>query len=281
VPASSTGAGWRWAGLAAFVLLGASYARLVRLGLPRGGGSSAGVAYGVLGAAAILVLLFFGARKRWYKSVWGRLESWLQSHIWLGLLAGALIACHAGFHFRDRLAIAAFMTLLVVVGSGIWGVVLYRQVPRLLTEVETGLTAAEASEQLNQLARAMARVAAGRSAELGRVHQSLLAQSRPGRLAGWRILRPASGRAGRERGSGKGDRRWAEMVGRVGPAEQADLRQLLVLSRQREELRRRLLDQQRYKNLLDVWLYLHVPLSIALVALVVAHVVAVLYYWQR
>jgi hypothetical protein len=67
----------------------------------------------------------------------------------------------------------------------------------------------------------------------------------------------------------------------VGPAEQADLRQLLVLSRQREELRRRLLDQQRYKNLLDVWLYLHVPLSIALVALVVAHVVAVLYYWQR
>jgi len=65
---------------------------------------------------------------------------------------------------------------------------------------------------------------------------------------------------------------------RVPPAEQEDLRQLLVLSRQRSELLERLVAQQRYRNLLGAWLYLHVPLSIALLALVAAHLAAVFYY---
>jgi len=40
----------------------------------------------------------------------------------------------------------------------------------------------------------------------------------------------------------------------------------------------RLIAQQRYRNLLGAWLYLHVPLSIALLALVAAHLAAVFYY---
>lgn len=279
MPASSS-ARWRWAAFAALAVLAASYFASARRGFAHGG-SAAGVAYGALALAAILVLLFFGVRKRWYKSTWGRLESWLQSHVWLGLLSVALVAFHSGFHFRDRVAVAAFAVLVAVVASGVWGVFLYAQVPRLLTEVETNLTAEQASEQLDQLARGMARLAAGRSAELTRVYEALLAQSFPGRYAGWRILRPGSGRSRRgERSGARGEVSLAAALARVGPAEQEELRQLLVLSRQREELHRRLLDQQRYKNLLDVWLFLHLPLSIALLVLVAVHVAAALYYAQ-
>jgi hypothetical protein len=64
----------------------------------------------------------------------------------------------------------------------------------------------------------------------------------------------------------------------VPAVEQDELRQLLVLSRQRGELLERLVAQQHFRNLLAAWLYIHVPLSIALVVLVGAHVAAVFYF---
>ena len=48
--------------------------------------------------------------------------------------------------------------------------------------------------------------------------------------------------------------------------------------RQFQELHRSLLHYQRYRNLMAAWLFVHIPLSAALVALVVAHIVAVFYY---
>ena len=35
----------------------------------------------------------------------------------------------------------------------------------------------------------------------------------------------------------------------------------------------------RYRALLEVWLYGHVPLSFALLAALIAHVVSVFYFW--
>ena len=35
----------------------------------------------------------------------------------------------------------------------------------------------------------------------------------------------------------------------------------------------------RYKALMDIWLYIHVPLTIALLAALVTHIVSVFFYW--
>ena len=53
---------------------------------------------------------------------------------------------------------------------------------------------------------------------------------------------------------------------------------MLVVSRQRKELLIRLVLQQRYKNILESWLYVHIPFTIALLVLAVVHVIAVFYY---
>lgn len=265
---------WRRRALWAFLALAASYALYAWRAELTHGGSAAGVTYGVLGTLAILLLLYFGVRKRSYKSTWGTLEAWLQSHLYLGLLAAALILCHTGFRFQDKVAVAAFAVLLAVVASGVWGALAYTAVPRRLTEVEGDLTPEKMAGQLNQLGRTMARLAAGRSEAFRGVCAGLLAEMAPGRLAGWRLLLGA----GRARKGGDEAAPWAAHLARVPAAEQEDLRQLLVLARQRRELHQRLLAQQRYRNLLDVWLYLHVPLSLALVALVAAHLLAVFYF---
>ncbi|HEX9942674.1 MAG TPA: hypothetical protein VGG03_11695 [Thermoanaerobaculia bacterium] len=272
---TSASARWRRRALVAFLALIASYVYYYARGaeFPHGG-SPAGVAYGVLGTLSILILLYFGVRKRSYRSRWGTLESWLQSHIYLGLLAAALILFHTGFRFHDKVAVAAFAVLIVVVASGVWGAVVYTTVPRQLTEVEGDLAPETMAEQLNQFGRTMARLAAGRSEPFQKVCQGLLAELMPAPLAGWRLLFGA----GRQRGRGDEAAPWAAQISRVPAAEQEDLRQLLVLARQRRELHQRLLAQQRYRNLLDVWLYLHVPLSIVLVVLVAAHLIAVFYF---
>jgi len=286
LPRTDTTARWRrfWVGVGA-VLTAVYVASALRGGFQHGG-SPAGIAYGIFGTVAILVLLAFGMRKRWYRSTWGTLDGWLQSHIYLGLLSALVIFFHSGFRFHDRVAVAAFVTLGVVVASGFVGASLYTSVPRRLSEVESDLTPAELSAQIQQLADGMARIAGSRSHPFQEVCRGLLAESLPGRLAGWRLMLTARG-AGAKRGisgvsggagGGGGPAPWAVHLTRVPPTEQEDLRQLLVLSRQRSELLERLVAQQRYRNLLGAWLYLHVPLSIALLALVAAHLAAVFYY---
>lgn len=269
---TAPGKRWRRRGLWAFAAFTASYVAYAASRFPHGG-STMGLAYGIFGLLAILVLLYFGVRKRSYRSTWGTLEGWLQSHIYVGLLSAALILFHSGFRFHDRVAVAAFAVLLVVVGSGIAGALFYTAVPRRLSEVESELTAAEIAAQLNQLAESMVRVSASRSAPFQQVCRELLEESRPVRMAGWKVML-----GWHEARAAAADSGWTAHLPRVPAAEQDELRQLLVLGRQRRELLDRLIAQQRYRNLLDAWLYVHLPLSVVLVVLVAAHLLAVFYY---
>ncbi|MDQ3282497.1 MAG: hypothetical protein M3Q69_13940, partial [Acidobacteriota bacterium] len=180
---------------------------------------------------------------------------------------------HTGGRFNDRIAVSTLILVAIVVGSGIVGAILYVTVPRLLTEVESNLTVEEISDQLNQLARSMARIASGRSAAFQRIYDESLRQTQPGGLAGWRLL---VSRLGRRKQSENAD--WGRLLALVPKEEQEELRQMLVISRQRRELLLRLIFQQRYKNVLEFWLYIHVPFTVALLVMAVVHVGAVFYY---
>src|SRR5262249_15535446 len=104
------------------------------------------------------------------------------------------------------------------------------------------------------------------------ISAELIQVQRPPFLAGWRLL---FGR--RRRGGDTGATPQAHRT-QVDPQEQGDLTQLYALAGQLREVHARLVQRQRYRNILDVWLYLHVPLSIALVLAVTVHVIAALYY---
>ena len=262
---------WRPIFFVALIALSASYYLYARREFPHGG-SNWGLGYGIAGTLLILLLAFFGIRKRWYRSTFGTLEQWMQSHIYLGLLVLVILIFHTGMRFHDRIAVATLILVIVVVASGILGAILYVTVPRLLTEVESNLTVEEMSDQLNQLARAMARIASGRSAAFQRIHDELTRQTTPRGLAGWRLLVSRGRRAKQEAAD------WTRLIALVPKEEQEDLRQMLVLSRQRKELLLRLVYQQRYKNVLEAWLYIHVPFTIALLVMAVVHIAGVFCY---
>jgi len=267
---------WRWRVLVLFLALTAAYLFYAWGRFPHGG-SWPGIAFGTLAALLILLLLWYGVRKRQYHSRWGTLETWLQSHVYLGLLSVAVVLYHSGFRFEDKVAVAALVVLVLVVLTGLFGAILYTTVPRILTDVQGDAAAEEISAEVQRFLRSMDRLADGKSATFRKVHDSLVGELRPRPLSGWRILF-RSARIGRRRTAEEGGSDWTELLRRVGKEEQDDLRELLVRSRQAKEQLQRLVAQQQYKNLLDVWLYAHIPLSLALVVLVLAHLVAVFYY---
>ena len=55
--------------------------------------------------------------------------------------------------------------------------------------------------------------------------------------------------------------------------------ELMSLVSTRQTLLRKLRDDARIKAWLEIWLYFHVPLSFALLAALIAHVVSVFLYW--
>ena len=273
MPVAHSGIVWRRIFIVLLAAAGVYYFRYAQREYPHGG-SPTGLAFGIAGFLLILLLAFFGVRKRWYRSRFGTLEQWLQSHIYLGIFTLIILVFHTGGRFNDRIAVITFVLVVIVVGSGVVGAILYVTVPRMLTEVESNLTVEEIAEQLNQLARNMARIASGRSAPFQRIHDELIRESKPSIFAGWRLLLSRLGRKRKQQDSAD----WARLLALVPKEEQEELRQMLVVSRQRKELLLRLIFQQRYKNVLEFWLYIHIPFTIALLVFAVLHVMAVFYY---
>jgi hypothetical protein len=271
VPIARSGVAWRRIFFVLLIASTASFISYARQEFPHGG-SRWGLIYGSVGFLLCFLLAFFGVRKRWYRSTFGTVEQWMQSHIYLGVLVMVILLFHAGGRFNDKVAVATLILVAIVVLSGVLGAVLYITVPRLLTEVESNLTIVEVSEQLNQLGKQMARIASGRSETFQRIYDQLIRELAPGWMAGWRLLLSRMRRGKAPLAD------WTNLLSLVQKDEQEELRQLLVVSRQRKELLIRLMYQQRYKNVLEFWLYIHIPFTVLLLLFAVIHVVAVFYY---
>jgi hypothetical protein len=271
MPVAHSGIVWRRIFVVLLLAVGGAYFYYARGGFQHGG-TPVGLVYGTIGFLLCYLLAYFGIRKRAYRSRFGTLEQWLQSHIYLGVLALVILLLHTGGRFNDKIAVTTLLLVGIVVASGILGAILYVTVPRLLTEVESELTVDEISEEMNQLAKQMARIASGRSEPFQRIYKQLVDEGKPGWLAGWRLL------FWRMRNKKSASSDWAPLLRLVPKEEEGELRQMLVVSRQRKELLLRLLFQQRYKNVLESWLYVHVPFTVALLAFAIVHVAAVFYY---
>jgi hypothetical protein len=63
------------------------------------------------------------------------------------------------------------------------------------------------------------------------------------------------------------------------PKEAALLQELIDLISRKRKLVRQLLTDIRLQGLMEIWLYFHVPLTMALLATLLAHIVSVFFYW--
>ncbi|MFM8633416.1 MAG: hypothetical protein ACKOEX_01160 [Planctomycetia bacterium] len=100
-----------------------------------GGSSRTGFLYGVAGGLIILFELLLWPRRRVRSWRIGSAQLWLRAHVWLGLLSVPLVLMHGRLFFVGGLMNQALLgTFVIVIASGIWGLVLQQYLPKLLLE---------------------------------------------------------------------------------------------------------------------------------------------------
>ena len=238
------------------------------------GGTWLGYTLGGFGAFLILWLMWFGIRKRQYGAGGASVEDWLSAHIYLGLALIIIATLHTGFQFGWNVHTLAYVLMMVVILSGVTGLFMYLNVPELMTNNRRGMTLAQIMREIADLDAECREAALGLGDEINRI---ILSAAQKTRIGGG-VLRQLSGDdpdcPAREAGE------VVKHLANNAPPEQAEgFRKVLALLVRKEELLTRARRDLRYKGLLDVWLFVHVPLSFALLGTLIAHVVAVFFYW--
>jgi hypothetical protein len=277
--------------LIAAVAVGAylGVARLVPGGLT--GGSTVGIWYGIVGSALMVYAGLLAAHRKLPRWTWlGARSFWLKGHIWLGLLSAVFLLCHSGFHWGGPLEFALWLAVIGVLGTGVFGLMLQQVLPRLLT---VRVTSEGPYEQIPHLCQVMRRradalidaVCGAYNPEAPNVESTqavikLVEDSRAQlRTFYEHDVRPflslTPPRYSPLANPMQAEARFTKISSLSGLADVKDeLGQLATLC----EERRQLAEQERIHFWLHAWLAVHVPLSVALLVLAVAHVVTALYW---
>ena len=238
------------------------------------GGTWLGYTLGTIGALLILWLMWFGARKRRYGPGSWSLKGWLSAHVYLGLSLIAVATLHAGFQVGLNIHTLAYALMIVVILSGIVGITAYAYLPRLMTRNRANQTLDDMAGGMTELDRQCAELALG----LGDEFVAEVRRSREETRLGGSAWRQLSGRDPRC-GTARALARVQELAREVPAGMSERAAGLAVALHRKQELLQRAHRDIRLKALLDLWLYVHVPLSFALLAALAAHVIAVFYYW--
>jgi hypothetical protein len=301
--------------LAAFLAASAWFVA-AGLGQPEwpGGSSLPGLTFGIVGGLLILFEFLLWLRKK--VRVWrlGRAQAWLRAHIWLGLLCVPLLVYHSGLRWGGTLSAVLLALVLIVVASGIYGLVLQQSLPRRMLEDISAETiysqmerlAAQLSVEAARLVEATCGPAAGEETvaddeEPGRAYLVVGAVRSAGQVQG-KVLKtqaPASPiaeaeplrqffhdavvpflRDGNRSGSPLAGARQAmlmfqDLKTKVPAAAHEAVAVLEGFCSQRRQWD----EQARLHFWLHSWLWIHFPLSVALVVLMFVHVWVALKYW--
>ncbi|WP_284124978.1 hypothetical protein [Parerythrobacter aestuarii] len=265
---------WRWLKIATALCVVAflSYA-LVDVEPRHNGGSWYGYTLGTIGLLLIVWLSLLGIRKRNITEGRWSLKAWTSAHVYLGLALIVIGTLHTGFQLGWNVHTLAWALMIIVIISGIYGVTAYALLPTQLSSNRKEMTRAQMVEALAAIDRQLEQAAQPLERDqtdlvIAALDQDTFAHSAWARLTG-RYPRCATTHAlealpenYRLQGDG------ADPLDRV----RALLRRRAA---QLGQIRRQL----RTKALLEVWLFVHVPATIALLAALTAHVVSVFYYW--
>ncbi|MEP7181650.1 MAG: hypothetical protein ABI886_05640 [Betaproteobacteria bacterium] len=238
------------------------------------GGTWLGYVLGTVGALMILWLLWFGVRKRRYSSTAGTLLGWLSAHVYLGTTLLVIATLHAAFQVGWNVHTLAYVLMVLVILSGFYGVWVYLKLPAAITDTLAEDTLESLLIKIADLDRQARPLALSLPDACNRL---VLAASLGTDIGGsWRTQI-----AGRDPdcptiAAVVG----LQAIGKTLRGEQARAnQQLYAVMVRKQELVARARRAVALKARIDVWLFVHVPLSVALLAALAAHVVSVFFYW--
>jgi hypothetical protein len=268
------------------------------IGVPNGG-TWLGYTLGTIGAVLILWLMWFGIRKRRYASSIGTLRGWLSAHVYLGTALLAIGLLHSGFQLGLNVHTLALVLMFAVIFSGFFGIYAYVRYPSLMTRNRDSATRQAIIDEIHEIDQNSLQFA---DAVDPKIHATILRSIGRTRIGGGvrALLFPRDDTDSaldqvreyldRRDAERRGEQKTREMptmfamVDFLAASTSADnrnvnLRKLMDLLARKKSLTGRLARDLQLQALMEIWLYVHVPLSFALLAALTAHIVSVFFYW--
>ena len=268
---------WGKLTLATTLVLVISYIIYSRRVSPNGA-TLVGLIYGIISFVAILLLMYYGMRKRSYTAKHWSLRAWLSFHVYIGTMTLLLVPLHAGFKFGFDIHTLAYVLLAMVVVSGIVGAALYLLLPRRFESFGEELTYSmgqNTDEELRKIIRQMRALAVDKSQEFADACQTEIEYGMPKRHVGWGLLWRKSATAATVATQIEAFQDYLQHIPEV---EHGAFHSLARLATQKRDLEHRMVAQMRLQNLLEAWLYIHLPVSLVMFVVVIIHILVVLYY---
>ena len=205
----------------------------------------------------------------------GTLQGWLSAHVYLGASLLVLASLHSGFRLDWNVHTLTYVLMLLVIASGFYGAFAYLNYPGMITrnmgkDTLDGVLIKIA--ELDELARI-------RALDLPDEVNALVLKARQETRLGGNLFQQLSGNQ-RDCPTNLAIQQIRRLSGSLITNEQPKLmRDLYSVLLQKQKLVLRAQNEIRLKARMQFWRYVHAPLSIALLAALFAHIVAVFYYW--
>jgi hypothetical protein len=259
-----------------------------------GGGTWQGYALGTLGALLIVWLTLLGMRKRRYRSNLGSVQGWTSAHVWLGLALVVVATLHCAARFGWNVHTLAYVLMCAVILSGIFGLYVYLATPRQLAANSDGRSRAALFAELFDLdrkGRELAKVcdpgvnvavksSIERTAIGGGVWRQLLAVDDSLFMRADSVADAgAAALVSNADQQGVIDQVAQRVPQAAKRAEAGNLQALIVVLCRRQAVLRRIRRDIQLQGWLRLWLYIHVPLTFALLAALIVHIMSTFMYW--
>ncbi|GIW81133.1 MAG: hypothetical protein KatS3mg105_2940 [Gemmatales bacterium] len=252
------------------------------------GGTTVGLWYGIIGSLLMIYAGLLSALRKVPAWWWlGPRSVWLRGHIWLGLLSVVFILLHSGYRFGGTLEKILWVVFALTIATGIFGLLLQQFLPRMIT---SRVPCEAPYEQIPHLCKVMRRKAeeALRNIWSTEAQGTLASVQMSQNVLGakmqlqefcekqiWPFLNEKYQRSSLLANPVKAETAFDRLRALPGLNE---VKEHLAELEQLCEERRLLAEQERLHHWLHGWLLLHIPLSLALLFLGLAHAFTALYY---
>ena len=285
------GARYLWWSLTLTAISAVLYATQDRTAQPPNGGTWQGYVLGTIGALLIVWLSMLAVRKRRYKSTSTTVQGWTSAHVYLGTALLAIATLHSALQLGWNVHTLAYVLMCIVIFSGFFGLYTYMNHPQSISKNrEGGARAALFAElfELDNQARAIAQrcaasvmLAVNSSIERTALGGGVFAQLF-GRDNSYFVRGGIGGATSVV--NNKDQQRVIDYVAERLPraekgVEAANLQQLIVLLCRRQAVVRRIRRDIRLYGWIRIWLYVHIPMTVALLFALVLHIVVTFIYW--
>ena len=256
-------------------------------GNPPSGSTWQGYTLGTVGALLIVWLAWLGIRKRSYHSNLGSVQGWTSAHIYLGTAVLIIGSLHSALEFGWNVHTLAYILMCLVIFSGFYGLYVYINYPHLMAENRQGGSRSTLFAELYGLnAKAMDQVGSCSADLQPAISSSIERTAVGGGVFAQLFARDGSRMTGADGNptSNLDQQVVIDMVAERIPradrtTEVVALEELLSLLCRRQTILRRIRRDIAMSGWLRIWLYVHVPLTVALLLALIVHIISTFIYW--